>query len=547
MKALKAAHLMSVAVTSTLAASAFAQQAHKDIVEAPIDLVGPGTVSVVVKGDTMLKFGGLVRLIPTAENNWDFGASKYARDAGGTALLRQHVNEAGWVSKSYTRSEARTYFSAMAPDQSWSFYTALEFDRPLETATVDERGGKLDTSSDFGMERLVGTVKLPGTNMRLYAGWDIWGVDIPSNGLIYGDDNPGIWIKGEQGTLSYSVAWMKLKENSFQNQPTFNLSGNLDRDLYGGYVDFVPPAAGRKLRAIYLLDKSKGIPLTTTARRFSQPAPLPALGTADSVTASHVGGFWEGRLADFTLAAFGVYQFGSANVTSSTFGGDYDIRAFAVAGDLSFDIKSLAGGAITPIIGFSYSSGDKSPSDRKLGGYSSVTDLSRFGKWGGEELISADTNFVLGTPLYGLLPTGLGNGTPVVTGGVQNLQGAGFGRGDNPGLGMLAAGVRFNPWHGTTHKTVVRGYWWNEDQVVTSWVDGTTINPVKSGYVGIEWSNDLAWRLNKVVTFKAQATFLFPGKALKQANAALTATAGGLGRQDAKVATRIGAELVWAF
>lgn len=539
---------LPAAVALAVATGAHAQA--KDIAEVSPQIVGPGSISVMTKGDVMLKFGGLVRVIPTNESNWDFGASSFANNAGGTEILKQHVNESGWVARRYTRSEDRLYVSALPTDQSWSFYTALEFDRPLETATVDERGGKLDTSNDFGMERLLGTVMLPG-NHRLFAGWDVWGVDFQdANGFIYGDDNPGIWVNGGEGALTYSAGWWKLKENNFQNQPQLETAAggdlkSLDRDLYGGYVDFIP-AAGQKLRAIYLLDRGKGAPITTTARRFSQPAALAALGTSD-FTASHLGAYWKGKAGGMTLTALGVYQYGSADVSSATLDDEYDIRAYALSGDVSWNLGTGTGTPITPIIGFAYTSGDKSATDGKLGGYNGPTDLSRFGKWGGEELISTDTNFVLGTPLYGMLPTGLGNGTPVVTGGIQNLQGTGFGRGDNPGLGMLAAGVTFKPSAATVYKTNLRAYWWNEDQVVTSFVDGTTQNAVKSGYAGLEWSNDLAWKVNKVVTFKAQATLLFPGKGIEQANAALTATSAGLGEEDAKVATRIGAELIWSF
>ena len=540
--------LVAVAAAGALAAPlALAEPPqYKDIAQMPVDVVGPGTVSVVTKGDTQLKFGGQVRIVPTRDSNWDFGAASSAGSAGGTSVLKQHVNEAGWVSNGYTRSEDRMYFSAMGNDQSWSFYTALEFDRPLDTASVDERGGKLDTSSDFGMERLLGTVALPGKN-RLYAGWDVWGVDFQdADGFIYGDDNPGIWIKGSEGALSYSGGWWKLKENNFQNSPVFNLSANQDRDLYGGYLDYVP-APGQKLRALYLLDRSKGTAVTTIARRFSQPAALAALGTSD-FTSSHLGAYWTGQVGNMTITGLGVYQYGSADVyAGSALAGKYDVRAFAVSGDISWKLKTGSGTPLTPIVGFLYTSGDKSGSDRKLGGYSGPTDLSRFGKWGGEELISTDTNFVLGTPLYGMLPTGLGNGTPIATGGIQNLQGTGFGRGDNPGLGMLAAGVKFSPAPGLFYKTNFRGYWWNQAQVVTSFVDPQVQNAVKAGYVGLEWSNDLTWQINKVVQIKAQLTFLLPGKAVEQANAALTATSAGLGREDAKVASRIGTELIWNF
>lgn len=524
------------------AGGAYAQPV-QDITDVKDPIVGPGTVSIMTRGDTLLKFGALARIIPTYEDNFDFGAGRNVGDVGGTEVLRQHVNESGWVTGSYVRTEARVYFSAMPKDQSWSFYTALEFDRPLETASVDERGGKLDSSNDFGMERLLGTVALPWNN-RLFAGWDVWGVDLgEAQGFVYGDDNPGFWLSGGSGAVRYSVGWWKLKENQFQNQPVFN-TFNGDRDLYAGYVDYLP-AAGQKIRAFLLYDTMNDVDITTTARRFSQAAALPRLGVSDAKSA-HVGGYWKGTFGPWSTMAEGVYQFGSADASGLS-RSDYDIRAYAVAADVTYDLKAVVGQAIVPRVGVVYASGDKSATDGKLGGYTGVTDFSRASKWGGENTISLDTNFVLGTPLYGMLPSGLGNGTPIVIGGLQNLVGAGFGRGDNPGLTMIAAGLTYTPRPGLIYTTNVNGYRWNEDFVVTSFVDGTTVNPVSSGYVGTEWTNELHWRVANAVALKGQVSFLFPGSALKRANAALTASSAGLGPQSAKTATRIAAELIWNF
>lgn len=504
-------------------------------------LVGPGTISLMTKGDTMFSVGGLARLIPTVEDNWSFGAADSGA-GGNVEALDSHVNESGWVQDDYFRSEARVYFNALPKDQSWSFSTALEFDRPLETATVDERGGKLDTSSDFGMERLLGSVALPAGH-RLYAGWDVWGIDMSeAQGFVYADDNPGAWLRGSFGPMDYSVGYWKLAEFDFQNAPILPGTSDDDRDLYGGYADW-KFAPGQKIRAFYLFDNIDNARITTTARALGGQG-APAIGFSDA-SSHHAGAYWTGKFGNLSVMGEGVYQFGEAEATGLA-RSSYDINAYALAGDASYELQDIVGIGFAPRIGFLYTSGDESAADDELGGYTSVTDFSRFSKWGGEGLITSDTNFVLGTPLYGFLPEGLGNGTPIVTGGLQNLAGAGFGRGDNPGASMISVGLTVKPLKDVTYITNLNSFWWNEDQVVASWVDGTQTQ-VDAGYVGTEWSNEIVWKVNAAFTLRGQASVFRPGDAVKEATAALTARGGTPGRESDDLATRFAAELVWAF
>ncbi|SMC17145.1 hypothetical protein SAMN02746041_00237 [Desulfacinum hydrothermale DSM 13146] len=166
--------LACVCVVAFGGASWVAAQPAKDITEEVI--VGPGSVSVATKKDIMMSFGALVRFIPTSESNWDFGmGDKVSGFLGGglpSYLFKSHANEAGTVTGGYIRNEDKIYFNALPQDRKWSFYAALEFDRPIDTNTVDNRGGNSD-NSNFGMERLNVSVALP-FNTRLHAGWDIW-------------------------------------------------------------------------------------------------------------------------------------------------------------------------------------------------------------------------------------------------------------------------------------------------------------------------------------------------------------------------------------
>lgn len=384
-------------------------------------------------------------------------------------------------------------------------------------------------------------------DLQLYAGWDVWGIDIgEAQGFVYADDNPGIWLKGGFGGADYSVGYWKLKEDDFRTGPTFAAAEQGDRDLVAGYVD-LKPAAGHKIRGFYALDRLTDTNISTTAQTFAG-APLDFSGRSDT-TSHHLGAYWLGSFGNLGIMTEGVYQFGEADVSETSTGfsrRSYDIDAYAVAADVTYDMSGIMGFSFVPRIGGLYTSGDESADDGELGGYTSVTDFSRFSKWGGENVIPSDTNFVLGTPLYGFLPEALGNGTPVATGGLQNFSGAGFGRGDNPGLSMVAVGFTTKPWKDLVYKTNLNSFWWNQDSVVQSWVDGTQTR-VEAGYVGTEWSHELAWLVNDAVTLKGQFSAFRPGEAAQKATAALTASAGQPGPESDKMATRLGAELIWAF
>ncbi|MCK5740000.1 hypothetical protein KAH55_12485 [bacterium] len=229
-------------------------------------LMGPGTVNIQTTTDIMMSYGARARIIPVSETDYDFGLTD---DLNGMKLLggglvsnffKNHITETGWVNNNYIRSEVQLYYTAMPKDKMWSFYAALEYDRPLENSSVDNRGGKDGNSSNFGLERLHGTFKLP-YNMRLHAD-DIWGIDvIDAAGLVYGDDNPGFWVTGDYDKFSFNVGYFKLLENTFQVD--VNKLGDFadsDRDLYGGYLTFTPED-GQKIQPFYIYDRIRDVPV----------------------------------------------------------------------------------------------------------------------------------------------------------------------------------------------------------------------------------------------------------------------------------------------
>jgi len=202
---------------------------------------------------------------------------------------------------------------------------------------------------------------------------------------------------------------------------------------------------------------------------------------------------------------------------------------------------------LKPHLGFMYTSGDDDPYDDKLEGYNGVENAQRFSsRWGGENTIIGDTNMMLGTALYGYLPEFYGNGTPVTTGGLQNFSGLGNGRGDNPGLTLISAGITVAPKRFLIFKTNINNFWWNEDIYVTNMVDGVDAyvngpKKVDAGYVGTEWDNELTLATSKNSFIKAQAAFFFPGEVIEDLTEALT------GESSDEMAMRLAAEFIINF
>jgi len=527
-------------------------------------IVGPGSIQVKTGKDILMSFGATARIIPTSESDWDFGVSDSSTvEAGGLMygglvgdFFKSHSNESGTVQDSYIRAETKMYFNAMPKDRVWSFYAALEFDRPLDTASVDSRGGNSNNDSNFGLERLHLTYALP-MNMRLHAGWDIWHMDaFEGAGMVYGDDNPGFWLTGEKGSISYNVGYFKLMENDFQTSPTLMKDGaNNDRDLYAGYMSWQMNDAN-KFQFFGAYDRIRNIVATDLTGAMGSPFGI--VGDTPDTDSYHAGAYWVGNFGALEVFTEGVYQFGSADNTglSSKVGPDgvtalkedYDINAYALAADISFEFKGkLTNFPLKPHLGFMYTSGDDDPYDDKLGGYNGVDNAQRFSaRWGGENTIIGDTNLLLGTALYGYLPEFYGNGTPVFTGGLQNFTGNGNGRGDNPGLTMISAGITVAPKRFLIFKSNINNFWWNEDIYVTnivSGVDATVNGPKKvdAGYVGTEWDNELTLATSKHSFIKGQAAFFFPGAVVDDLTEALT------GEVSNDMAMRLAAEFIINF
>ncbi|MCB9481413.1 MAG: hypothetical protein H6680_06295 [Desulfobacteraceae bacterium] len=526
-----------LAIAMMIATQAPGTAAERDILD--LSLNRDAAVSVKTNNNILMSFGGHLRFIPTSETDWDFGMSDNAKGGylGGklnSSFFKNHVNESGWINNEYIRTETRLNFNAVSGDEKWSFFAALEFDRPLDTASVDERGGKTDDHSDYGLERLHATMALP-FNIRLHTGWDIWGFDHGyAAGLVYADDNPGIWFTGGDEKLSWNFGYFKLEENNYQTSfTTLEDTEDSDRSLIAGYLT-LKPSKEHKYQFFYGLDRIRNV----TTKDLYGALTKTGIGEAPKTDSHHLGMYYNGQLGKIKLFGEAVYQFGEAEGADLKYK-DYDINAYALSGDIAVNLD--LGIKLTPHLGFIYTSGDSDPNDDKLEGYNGINNVQRFsGIFGGENTILADTNFVFGSTIYGFIPEMYGNGTPIYTGGQPAFGALGAGRGDNPGMLMTSLGFSAAPKPTLSFKSNINSFWWNEDIMVKNFVIPGQQSKVDAGYAGTEWDNLVTVVLSKHTFIQGQAAFLFPGEVIEDVTEAL-------GAKSDDTAMRLAAEIIWKF
>jgi hypothetical protein len=147
--------------------------------------VGAKEGSFLIKtedGDTF-SFGAQLRMIPTSENDWDFGLGTVTIFGSEEVNAKRHVNESGEVAQGYIRTEARLYFTGEDKDKKWSLYSALEFDSVVDQTEVDQRG------RDYGpvWSRFAST---PAGTSTIWTRW-MQGQDSFTATTIRGSGSPG--------------------------------------------------------------------------------------------------------------------------------------------------------------------------------------------------------------------------------------------------------------------------------------------------------------------------------------------------------------------
>jgi len=545
---------------------------------------------IKTEGDITATFGGQVRVIPTYEQDFDFGIANETKKTGPsitTFLL--HITEAGVVNKSYIRSEDRLYFT-FAKGDIWDVYMALEFDDVLSSRTTDRVRDVQGFYGSFGLERVSASIKLPWISSRFYAGWDIYGVDLDGGLLIYGDDDPGFWLTGGVADVDWQLGYHKKDELNRTLQgirgtpPNIVITGtDNERDILSARVNYTP-FKGTKVGLIYTYDRLGLRP--TVVPTFLPPPPGDPCGPAPSppfpspanvcpeVDSHHIGPIVITQIAGFKFTGQYVHQFGEArktNVVNAASGpqGNYDINANAAFGDLAFDLTLWTGFRLIPHVGVMWASGDDNPRDNKLGGYTGNTDGYRFTTaFGGENTILGDNNNVIGTNIYSVIPNLRGNqNSGLVTGGVANNS-----RGDSPGVLMVGGGITVAPTKNSIYRTNAYYLRFDTKPCVNPTISGpggvlspdfnlltppipcdASKNTIQHKEIGVEWDNEVMVWLDKNMVVKGQFSFLFPGDAVRDITQTLTTiiTPGGAlisrGKALDETAIRLAMEFLWNF
>jgi hypothetical protein len=540
-----------------------------------IAFAGPGSVVIKTDGDIIATFGGQVRLIPTYEQNWDFGISDktlFGKTNPSGRIFLNHLNEAGVVCCGYIRSEDRLYFN-FAKGDLWDVYMALELDDALSSRTVDRIRDTQGDFGSFGLERVNASIKLPWIFSRLHAGWDIYAVDLDTVLLVYGDDDPGFWLKGGVANVDWQFGYHKKDEANRRIVANRNAANNItntgydnDRDIYSARINF-SPTKDIKLGLLYTFDHMAMrflLPTGDPCRLL--PGPLSVIGNpCPKVNSHHIGPVVTANFAGFKFTGQYVYQFGEAGNTGITNAAvtdinnaNYDIDAQAFLLDLAYDLTPFVGFRLVPHVGVLYASGDDNPRDNKLQGYVGNVDGQRFTPiFGGENTILADFNIVVGTNLYSFIPNLRGNQhAGLVTGGLLSN-----GRGDSPGLLLVGGGVTVAPLANVVYRTNAYYLRYDEKPCVNPAVVEIPVltaplpcpaSPnsgfVNSKEVGVGWDNEVMVWLDKNFVVKGQFSFLFPGDAVRDITTITTRTAASPGGQAVdETAIRLALELLWNF
>ena len=428
---------------------------------------------------------------------------------------------------SYFRNENRLFFN-FAHGKDWDVYMALEYDSLWARETADRTDfAKGEQTQQFGIERLLATFNLPMVNSRLEAGWDARGVDVGYGGLVYGDDDPGVGLVGGVDQYKWAVWYIKKDEDEAgyakgTNNPLGPAEDAKDSDRTFMYAKLAYDLGPAQLEGFYMYDKND-----QHAREIDhQFVGLQGKGAFGIVKPS------------FEVA----YSFGDYD--SRDFDGD--ISSWAFFGDVAFDLRQYVGIKKFEIhIGGMWAQGDDDHQDDDLNGWAPATGIARFTPaFGSEQSISFDGNNIFGQVLYSILPTYYGS----VTGAGIN-GGATF---DNPGLIMVGGGLKA-AWGRWSYKGNVMAMWFDESEAVEDYYISKGVKGKVSidDFMGVEWNNELSYKLYKNVTIKGGAAFLFPGDGAKDITRALEAYVKGVNFKDADdtddISMRFATELLWFF
>jgi len=174
---------------------------------------GPGTIHLQTPDGATFTFGASVDFQPMTLRDLNFNRKLNFRAITEFGALGQENDVIGF--------ENRLFFTASKG--LLSLYTAIELD-----GTLDEREADANTPN---IERLNISLFQPWLNTTFTVGFDVYALD-PIGGLVYADDDPGVWFKGGAGPWSWQAGWHKRL--SFGGASGDSGGGIIGANLSGG-------------------------------------------------------------------------------------------------------------------------------------------------------------------------------------------------------------------------------------------------------------------------------------------------------------------------
>lgn len=432
--------------------------------------VGPGSVEFTTPQGVDFRFGMSLEFQPTSVTDLDFNDDKNFKT----------ITEFGSTGEEdlFVGVETRLFFS-VAKDRV-SLYTAVELDGTLDSRSID--------ANNPNIERLNLSLLLPEIASTFTVGADIYALD-QIGGLVYIDDDPGLFLRGSAGPLSWQFGYHKRIDFGGQAGDSggrFAARAGVDEDREDD-TDIFSAKVGYDLRpglhiSPFFLAYLRNTPMSGPEQNrlgavgpggAPRPAdPLQAVISGDRIQPSQQSyflGLQGTALLGFVRASGEfVYLTGEIDgLVDRTTGAlpfgrkSFDIDSFAAYLRLDFDISKrpwwpLRG--IIPFVSAEFLRGDDDPFDSDLEGFVSVSspnglrpgDLPFLRKTvlglGSPVVGDGTADFGFGVDGRGIGPT-IGNILEGATFPSSNFFNNRFGKGDNPGYLKLSAGLQgaFSP------------------------------------------------------------------------------------------------------
>jgi hypothetical protein len=347
-------------------------------------------------------------------------------------------------------------------------------------ATMDEN---IADVNHLNLERANLTWKT-GVIGDLVVGFDVHLFD-PEGGLIYQDEDPGIWLIGSQGNFSWNLGYHKrLARNRCSPLANFLFTGGCpsvsasdtarskDGDIFEARVgiNFPMPGGNLSISPLFLYySRNVGQPSPATGFTGNLVAcptgncttnPItgtyPSIGDDSTANIFFPGIVLGAKFGPVSLTAEAVGQFGEVENLGSTFTSIYgknsvDIESFAVFGEIALDLTAQGVG-LTPFVNVDWRRGDDKPLNDTLEGYVPISDLTAALRKDGFKFTSISS---MGPPTlgsggeaaWGFNTHGRGIGPSIgsILDGVALADTVFFnnrwGKGDNPGMLKVTGGM----------------------------------------------------------------------------------------------------------